>query len=830
MFRNATLILSALGVLGALARPLEAQTIRDDLWVTNGYVYSQAVLGNTLYLGGLFNRIGPATGNFMPTDATTGVKTLPALNVDGAVNAIAGDGSGGFILGGAFKHYQGVARAGLARVDGSGNLLAWNPGVTGVVRSLAVGGGRVYVGGAFSQVGGLARSNLAAVDLASGAVSTTFVPNPDNTVYYVGYLNGLVYVGGEFFGIAGTQRAHAGSFDGVTGAATQWQPNTDGVVYTMALKYDVINIITTAYIGGTFTVCGGAFRRNFALVDATPGAQTFSTALNFDPSPDGTVRVIRAYGNTIPTIYVGGDFLNIAGNARPHLAAFSGTTLKTFNPAPDGSVVECALFGSTLYIGGNFQTVDHALRGYAAGVSTATGTVVPWDAAAGNIVRAFAFTGSTAWIGGDFTTIGSFIRGNLAAIDLATGAATPWNPVAAGPVYALEAIGNWLYAGGQFGGLGGQGHLNVGRIDVNGNADATWSPNPNLPVFAIAGRSLGPSGNVIYLGGPFTICMGPRNHLAAVTDASPPVLAAWNPNAGSNGDVRALAVDGSYVYAGGTFGSLGALAIAGLGKIDFNGVVQPWSTGTQKPIQGFALTATSIYVGFEGMNVIGGKPRLGLAEIDKGTGQATAWAPGTDPGAILFAFRRIGNTVYVGGLMNNLGGQPRSMLGAVDATTGAVTTFNPSPSSWESQPGLYYQLPAVLDLEDVGGRLYAGGQFTNAAGKPHSGVLGIFESSVDVAPLPATIALQMRAMPNPSSAEQALQFELSKAGKAHVAIHDVAGRLVRVLVDGELQAGPQRFTWDGRSKSGARVAPGIYLVRFDSDALQATLKLLRVDR
>ena len=42
---------------------------------------------------------------------------------------------------------------------------------------------------------------------------------------------------------------------------------------------------------------------------------------------------IKTFGNTIPTIFVGGDFANIAGNSRPHLARFVGTTLSTFNPA-----------------------------------------------------------------------------------------------------------------------------------------------------------------------------------------------------------------------------------------------------------------------------------------------------------------------------------------------------------------------------------------------------------------------------------------------------------------------------------------------------------------
>ncbi len=53
-----------------MAVPVSAQSIRDDLWVTNGFVYTNTILGSTMYIGGQFTRIGPATGNFMPVDAT----------------------------------------------------------------------------------------------------------------------------------------------------------------------------------------------------------------------------------------------------------------------------------------------------------------------------------------------------------------------------------------------------------------------------------------------------------------------------------------------------------------------------------------------------------------------------------------------------------------------------------------------------------------------------------------------------------------------------------------------------------------------------------------
>jgi len=47
----------------------------------------------------------------------------------------------------------------------------------------------------------------------------------------------------------------------------------------------------------------------------------------------------------------------------------------------------------------------------------------------------------------------------------------------------------------------------------------------------------------------------------------------------------------------------------------------------------------------------------------------------------------------------------------------------------------------------------------------------------------------------------------------NLALFDLAGRKVRVLVDGHLSAGRHVFRWDGTAQSGGRAAPGIYVVR-----------------
>ena len=49
-----------------------AQNIRPDLYVTFGTVNATAVSGNTLYIGGQFSQVGPATGCGVPLDKASG--------------------------------------------------------------------------------------------------------------------------------------------------------------------------------------------------------------------------------------------------------------------------------------------------------------------------------------------------------------------------------------------------------------------------------------------------------------------------------------------------------------------------------------------------------------------------------------------------------------------------------------------------------------------------------------------------------------------------------------------------------------------------------------
>jgi hypothetical protein len=60
---------------------------------------------------------------------------------------------------------------------------------------------------------------------------------------------------------------------------------------------------------------------------------------------------------------------------------------------------------------------------------------------------------------------------------------------------------------------------------------------------------------------------------------------------------------------------------------------------------------------------------------------------------------------------------------------------------------------------------------------------------------------------------------------AVVSLHDVSGRLIRHVVDGEFPAGVHPAIWDGRDALGGAVANGVYFLRVRSGGMNTEIKI-----
>src|SRR5262249_28908451 len=61
-----------------------------------------------------------------------------------------------------------------------------------------------------------------------------------------------------------------------------------------------------------------------------------------------------------------------------------------------------------------------------------------------------------------------------------------------------------------------------------------------------------------------------------------------------------------------------------------------------------------------------------------------------------------------------------------------------------------------------------------------------------------------------------LRWSLPRAGRARLSVLDAAGRAIRTLSAGWLNAGDHCLIWDQRDDEGRRVYAGLYRVRFEA--------------
>jgi hypothetical protein len=84
------------------------------------------------------------------------------------------------------------------------------------------------------------------------------------------------------------------------------------------------------------------------------------------------------------------------------------------------------------------------------------------------------------------------------------------------------------------------------------------------------------------------------------------------------------------------------------------------------------------------------------------------------------------------------------------------------------------------------------------------------------------------AYPNPFNPSTTIAFELPQDARVSLRIVDVAGRLVRELVQGDLPAGTHRVTWNGTDQEGRPQASGVYLCQLVTPRQVATRSLTLV--
>ena len=164
----------------------------------------------------------------------------------------------------------------------------------------------------------------------------------------------------------------------------------------------------------------------------------------------------------------------------------------------------------------------------------------------------------------------------------------------------------------------------------------------------------------------------------------------------------------------------------------------------------------------------------------------------------------------------------------------AGETFE-SPYIFASAIGAEVEISTVSPQRDKGTDYYFlawsdGGDTTHVVTMPDTNATytAIFTDDItgdEVEPVPLVNALHQN-HPNPFNPSTTISFSLKSRGHANLAVYDVAGRLVRVLIDGVMEAGPRDVTWDGRDNAGRGVASGVYFYRLEAGEFIETRKMV----
>jgi hypothetical protein len=80
---------------------------------------------------------------------------------------------------------------------------------------------------------------------------------------------------------------------------------------------------------------------------------------------------------------------------------------------------------------------------------------------------------------------------------------------------------------------------------------------------------------------------------------------------------------------------------------------------------------------------------------------------------------------------------------------------------------------------------------------------------------PRTFALRQN-VPNPFNPITVIRYQLPQTADVRIDVFNIAGRLVKTIVDERQEAGYKEVAWDGRNEAGEKVASGVYMYRMEA--------------
>ncbi len=509
---------------------------------------------------------------------------------------------------------------------------------------------------------------------------------------------------------------------------------------------EIVNLIL--YNPAINGALGGRTNATLVIVDGDNfGALTLSQSL-YEVDENGTAPVITVnrVGGIAGTVSVSfatsplpatpsTDYLNNSGT----LTFFPGETSHTFVVTNLDDLVPG---GDQIVI----ITLSNPVNGTLGAISNATLTFVDNElinlpagsvdttfsglAAANEAVYALALQPDGGILmAGDFTIVNSVPRNRIARL-LGTGLLDETfniGPGANGSIRALALQNNGrLVVGGLFTTINSTNRNHIARLGTDGSLDAFFNPGAGAdnPVYALAIQG----DDKILAGGSFSTFNGITRPGVVRLNTNGAVDLNFNPGAGVDGTVYALAVqaDGK-ILLGGEFTSFNGVARTNLLRLNANGTLD----GTFNP--GFSIDAgvrsivvqpdTRLLIGGSFTNV-NGVTRRGLARLlASGALDATFLnGLGGADSTVLAVKLQIDGKILVAGDFRRFNNVTRSGLTRLraDGTTDPAINFGDGANAF---------VAALLVQPDR--RIIIGGGFTEYDGQPRAHLARIYGGSID---------------------------------------------------------------------------------------------------
>jgi hypothetical protein len=659
-------LLSALLPSAVAAQLLPSETPLD-VWGPDGPVRAVARDGDTLYVGGAFNYVGPPTGAFAIVDAATGT-VAETHGFQGQAVAVADVPGGGWV----------VADFGrVSRLDAAGRRIAAFD-VPVAATFLALQGSTVFIGGSFTDVRGVVRGGLAAVDLATGALLPW---DPGATLQVWGGLlhQGVLYVvDQELTAPPPPQQPEfvyrVVAFDAATAAARPFSSSP------------VTNVTALAASGSTVFVAGlasGGASAGARVSVSTGAASPWNVALRVSHVVATPTQVFAA-GATSGVNPVVGVF-----------AVDPVSGVSSASPVVSGMVWQLGLAADRLVVS---RTVVRGVlpRSEVLAVAASAPSTPLWTLEANNTTDRISANGTSIALTGPFTSIGGITRSGVYALDLRTRRVTPFAPFVAASVpsnvSSLAVVGSLLLVGGNV----FENSSALVAVDRASGAVLPWAPIPNGIVDALA-----IDGSQLVVGGSFQEVAGvPRRNLAAISLATG-LATPWRPD--PDVFVSTVTATGGYVLPGGPFTTIGGVARPAVAAFAGSALL-PWAPAAVGHVWSIGLAGARVGIAGDLEDATGNTVQD--FRVFDAAGQRVTY-PVPAQFASVIAVQGLGGQWLLGGGPATNGRHP---LGIFSALNGADLAWAPRIDAW-SVGGQVTRLARFDDL------IVAGGDFSHVSGR-----------------------------------------------------------------------------------------------------------------